>query len=175
MLKKYTDKPTYNSDLAYINTKTAEFFQGCSYQEEIKHPIRDEFYIDLSVHGGNILNTIKEHDQSIINDSWLSTNIIDKLPDDFGWSDMSRSYRLVCDAMKVFNHLTEQNTLGELLLSLMSAFKGQIFTVGISTYIYLANLNPFEGVSVNDLIAGYPDTFLRVENKDQILNINIVP
>lgn len=165
MLKKYIDKNVYFADLIYINGKTGEYFQGCTYQDEIKHPIREEYYINLSVHDGIILRTIKEKDQRVINDIWLTSNIINELPSDFNWSDQTRPFRLVANAMQVFNHITEQSELGLLLVSLLADFKGQIFNVGNETFIYLAKVDQYKGVDANQLIVAYPDVFLRIDNK----------
>jgi len=161
--KQYTDRTLYTSDLTELNAETVNNFQGCTFQDTIKHPLREEYYINFS--RMDILNKLKSIGSTLVTDAWLNTDVIPNLPDDFNWSDLTRPYRLVCDSMKVFGHITEQSDLGKTLISLLAAFVGQIYNVGQNTYIYLANLNPFQGVDVNVLLTTYPDTFLRVETK----------
>ena len=163
MYKQYKDKNKYTVDLLYINNKTREYFTGCIFQDVIKHPLREEYYINLS--RIDILNVIQEHDLSVVTPTWLSTDIIAELPDDFNWLDQTRPYRLVCDTLQIIDHLTDQTELGILLDSLLKAFVGQVFRVNTNTFIYLANLDPYQGINVQQLLIGYPDTFLRIENQ----------
>jgi len=161
--KQYTDRTLYTSDLTELNAETVNNFQGCTFQDTIKHPLREEYYINFS--RMDILNKLKSIGSTLVTDAWLTTDIINDLPTDFKWSDLTRPYRLVCDSMSILNHITEQSDLGKILVQLLGAFVGQIFNMGTNTFIYLANLTPYDGVDANVLVATYPTTFLRIDIK----------
>ena len=163
MYKQYTNQTTYNSDLAQLNSETQEHFQNCTFQDSMKHPIREEYYISFS--RMDILNFLKYNSSTLVTESWLTTDIISELPTDFNWFDQTRNYRLICNTLKIMDHIVEQSELGILLINFVADFKDQIFRVGIETQIYLSELSPYQGITTDYLIATYPDVFLRIENK----------
>ena len=157
MYKQYNNFEQYYNDLAYLDQKCIEKNIGEKYQDIIKHPIQDVWYISFC--------RINEFEDDYINQEWLSTDIISDLPSDFYWFDSNRNYRLVCATSLVLSEIVKKSEIGNLLYTLIDDFKAQIQTIGENTYIYLATLDDYKGISIDYLLSTYPDIFLRTEQK----------
>jgi hypothetical protein len=165
MFKTYTDITQLNADIQYLNTKTAELCPPLTaFGVAILHPVQANIgAIDIS--RMDILNKIKESEQTIVNAIWLNTDCVAQLDDSWTWFDATRNYRLIVDSHKILDHIIANDTLSVSMLGLLANFKNQIFRTNTQTQIYLANLNGFNGVDPNILVSTYPDTFLRIETK----------
>lgn len=164
MNKLYNDINQVNSDITYLNSKTSELYNGMTFGTILKHPTNsNSFAIDIN--RNDILKKIMETDQSVINEVWLITDIVNQLDSSWTWFDPKRSYRLIIDTSNMMGHIASNDELSQAVLGILSAFVGQIFVQGTTTQIYLANLNPFNGIDPNVLVTTYPTTFLRIDTK----------
>jgi len=164
MYKLYTDINQANFDLSYLDNKVIEFKYGSAYDNLSTHPVNSNSFA-INITRTDILQKIMETDKSVINEIWLATNVVNELDSSWSWFDSTRPYRLIIDTSNMMGHIASNDELSQAILGILSAFVGQIFVQGTTTQIYLANLNPFNGIDPNILITTYPTTFLRIDTK----------
>ena len=142
-----------------INNAQAQKEIGTTYCEVNKHCTKNLFAIPI------IEPILRSYNLPFITNEWLNTDVVNDLPIDWTWDIMEKPFRLVCNSIELLKAIYSGD-LSSTLITLLPDFKDQINTNNEHTYIYLATIGEWEGISVEWLLANYPNIFLFTEEKN---------